>query len=481
MKLVTRLEELHDSGFIHRDMKPENVMLGLRPTGKSGAKGKQTGSEWDLELAAMATLPDVFLIDLALAKKYADPKDIENTHIPEDEVVTAVGTCRYMALHAHRGVAQSRRSDLEAAAYVLIELGSTSLPWSDDPKEVAAAKSRLSAREISEGLPECLTEFLKATMRIGYSEKPDYDALRMILLKGAVSLQPSQEAAQEESRPAEDEEGTEAGSSAPGDHEADRMVLALSKFKGGRVEALLREKIWKFLHKREFSFDCEQRLRKRQGNPSMAPSTPYFPAVAIYVHQFSREKGPPSPKDWSAFRNGSKLSPFWPPLAEYEEACKRARHPDIERDPELDEDYFFEAYSAQLLGTIHVQAGLLHFYAFAHRETALEYLSQRNAKAREFGLASKTVPRARAERIDLGMIEIERILHLSGGEQDWVVRARCLHDYNVPDEQEVGESKFEDSSGGGPTTPPGRYKGWDLRAAFFAKVIRIPRARTYRF
>ena len=74
--MISRLEFLHSKNFVHRDMKPENIVIG---------QGKKAGT--------------VYLIDFGLAKRYLCPKT--GRHIPYKEDKGIIGTARYLSLRGH--------------------------------------------------------------------------------------------------------------------------------------------------------------------------------------------------------------------------------------------------------------------------------------------------------------------------------------------------------------------------------------------
>lgn len=76
---ISRIEYIHSKNFIHRDVKPDNFLMGL------GKKGNL-----------------VYIIDFGLAKKYRDART--HQHIPYRENKNLTGTARYASINTHLGI-----------------------------------------------------------------------------------------------------------------------------------------------------------------------------------------------------------------------------------------------------------------------------------------------------------------------------------------------------------------------------------------
>ena len=103
-QMISRVEYVHNKSFIHRDIKPDNFLMGI---------GRHCNK--------------LFIIDFGLAKKYRDIRTRQHIGYREDKNLT--GTARYASVNAHLGIEQSRRDDMESLGYVMMYFNRTSLPW----------------------------------------------------------------------------------------------------------------------------------------------------------------------------------------------------------------------------------------------------------------------------------------------------------------------------------------------------------------
>ena len=163
-QLICRLEFIHAKSFIHRDIKPDNFLMGL------GRRGNQ-----------------VNVIDFGLAKKFRDPRT--HIHIPYREHKNLTGTARYASINTHLGIEQSRRDDIESLSYMLIYFCRGSLPWqglkAQTKKQkydrIMEKKMTTSSEVLTRGLPYELALFLNSARSLRFDDKPDYLYLRKIL------------------------------------------------------------------------------------------------------------------------------------------------------------------------------------------------------------------------------------------------------------------------------------------------------------
>jgi casein kinase 1 len=163
-QMICRVEYVHSKGYLHRDIKPDNFLMGV---------GKRSSL--------------VYIIDFGLAKRYLD--NCTGRHIPYAENRRLTGTVRYASTNTHLGIEQSRRDDLEALMYVMIYLMRATLPWQgldartkeEKYSRIKQTKVETSVEELCRGLPEEFAEYLRYVKALKFDGRPDYGYLRRLM------------------------------------------------------------------------------------------------------------------------------------------------------------------------------------------------------------------------------------------------------------------------------------------------------------
>ena len=179
---IARIKYIHSKRFLHRDIKPDNFLMGV------GKKGNT-----------------LYTIDFGLATEFKYAERNKNA-----ESLALGGTRRYASINNHNGrrrclfhrdvdrplanpyEEQSWGDDLESLGYVFVYLARGSLPWqglkaaTDDEKEarIKKIKESLSAEALCDGLlPGEFATYIKYTRGLAFDDKPDYSYLRRLFLR----------------------------------------------------------------------------------------------------------------------------------------------------------------------------------------------------------------------------------------------------------------------------------------------------------
>lgn len=172
LQMICRVQYIHGRSFIHRDIKPDNFLMGV------GRRGST-----------------VHVIDFGLSKKYRDFNT--HRHIPYRENKSLTGTARYASVNTHLGIEQSRRDDLESLGYMLIYFCKGSLPWQglkattkkQKYDRILEKKLCISVETLCAGLPLEFSEYMNYCRNLKFDERPDYLYLARLFKDLSIKLE----------------------------------------------------------------------------------------------------------------------------------------------------------------------------------------------------------------------------------------------------------------------------------------------------
>lgn len=162
-QLLTRIEDLHGQHFIHRSIKPHNLVIGC------GDK-KHT----------------IHMIDFGTAMKYRDPTTLG--HVPYRTDCSLTQRPSFSSITAHIGIQQSRRDDLESLGYMLIYFLVGSLPWDNITsitrrimkQKILSCMGETSFDKLCEGCPQEFVTYFEYCRKLRFEEEPDYAYLKRL-------------------------------------------------------------------------------------------------------------------------------------------------------------------------------------------------------------------------------------------------------------------------------------------------------------
>ncbi len=149
IQIISILKTIHDKGLVHRDIKPDNFLVG------KNEKNKQ-----------------IYIIDFGFCKTFMN----NNVHIKMKSTNSIIGSLTYASINSHNLLELSRRDDLESLGYMLIYFYKDKLEWQiiEDSKKIMSMKQNIIN---DESIPKILRDYLKYIRCLEFEEIPNYNFL----------------------------------------------------------------------------------------------------------------------------------------------------------------------------------------------------------------------------------------------------------------------------------------------------------------
>ena len=168
------LKGIHDQGYLHLDIKPDNILL----------KRKKTSCQ-------------CYMVDFGLAMAYM----VNGSHYSYNEQGEFRGNAAFASRHMLKRCAPGRRDDLESLVYTWAFMANGTLPWTKGNREaltgnraaLADFKNNTSPGDVCGVLPPQFTEMLSNIRELGFAERPNYFFYASLLsvAGSALDLSPS--------------------------------------------------------------------------------------------------------------------------------------------------------------------------------------------------------------------------------------------------------------------------------------------------
>lgn len=157
---IDRIEWIHKNNIIHRDIKPDNFLFGIKDPGT------------------------IYLIDFGLSQKYRSRRTLK--HIKYCYTRKIVGTARYASINSLKGFELSRRDDLESFFYMIIFLLLKKLPWQDIRAQskvekyykILELKCIFDIDDYKILLPNEIIKMFKYVTNLKFEEEPNYSMIK---------------------------------------------------------------------------------------------------------------------------------------------------------------------------------------------------------------------------------------------------------------------------------------------------------------
>ena len=171
---LTALESMHSQGYLHLDIKPDNLAIRRK---KRRYK--------------------CYLVDFGLSQRFI----FSGAHYLYAETGEFHGNLVFASVNVLKGCKPSRRDDLLSLMYSIAYLGTSTLPWMNNQRLsfgqlrsiVADQKQTISTSTIFKGLPIEFGQIYDSIKQLDFAEKPNYLLYMSVIESAAKRLEVNME------------------------------------------------------------------------------------------------------------------------------------------------------------------------------------------------------------------------------------------------------------------------------------------------
>lgn len=148
-QIVSILKTIHRKGLVHRDIKPDNFLIGNNTNNNQ-----------------------IYIIDFGFCKTFMNNQN----HVECKKTNSLIGSLTYASINAHHFIELSRRDDLESLGYMLIYFLKGELEWQKikDIKMIHDMKENIVD---DTSIPEILRHYVRQVRQLSFEQMPNYNLI----------------------------------------------------------------------------------------------------------------------------------------------------------------------------------------------------------------------------------------------------------------------------------------------------------------